>query len=104
MIRDEESTETRSRAVMFGIGVVAAVLSAVAGVCSRVDPFPLISDGEGGFRLNPMEDRVLFAGVFMALASMVLAVFGKRVVRVVLIAIGLVLLVFNVAGWLGNHR
>jgi hypothetical protein len=92
------------RTVLFSIGVIAALLSASAGVCSWADSFPLLSDGQGGYRLNPLEDRVLFAGLFTGLLSMSLGVFGKRVSRVLLIASGLLLIVFNLLAWLGNHR
>jgi hypothetical protein len=92
------------RTVLFSLGVVAAVLSAAAGVCSWVDPFPLLSDGRGGYRLNPLEGRVLIAGLSTGFVTMTLGAFGKRVGRVLLIVIGLLLIVFNMSGWLGNHR
>lgn len=98
------TTDTNWRTVLFGIGVIAALLSTAAGVCSWVDPFPLLSDGQGGYRQNPLEDRVLAAGLLTGLVSMVLGVFGKRVGRVLLIVVGLLLIVFNLLGWLGNHR
>ena len=92
------------RTVLFGIGVIAAVLSAAAGVRSWVDPFPLISDGRGGYRLNPLEGRVLIAGLSTGFVTMILGAFAKRVGRVLLVVIGLLLIVFNMLGWLGNHR
>lgn len=92
------------RTVLFSIGVIAAVLSAAAGVCSWVDPFPLLSDGRGGYRLNPLEGRVLVAGLSTGLATMILGAFGKRVGRVLLVVTGLLLIAFNMLGWLGNHR
>jgi hypothetical protein len=92
------------RTVLFNIGVIAAVLSAAAGVCSWVDPFPLLSDGRGGYRLNPLEGRVLVAGLSTGLVTMILGAFGKRVGRVLLVVIGLLLIAFNMLGWLGNHR
>jgi hypothetical protein len=97
-------TDKNWRAVLFSIGVVAALLSAAAGVCSWANPFPLLSDGQGGYRLNPLEGRVLVAGLLTGLVSMILGAFGKRVGRVLLIVIGLLLIVFNLLGWLGNHR
>ena len=80
------------------------MLSATAGVCSWVDPFPLLSDGAGGYRLNPLEGWVLIAGLSTGLVTMILAAFGKRAGRVLLIVIGILLMLFNVFGWLGNHR
>jgi len=99
-----ETTDSRWRVVLFGIGVIAAMLSAGAAVCSWLDPFPLISDGQGGYRLNPLEDRVLAAGLLTGLVSIIFGAFGKRVSRVLLIAFGLLLIAVNVVGWLGNHR
>jgi hypothetical protein len=92
------------RTVLFSIGVIAAVISAAAGVCSWVDPFPLLSDGQGGYRLNPLEGRMLITGLSAGLATMILGAFGKRVGRVSLVVIGLILILFNLLGWLGNHR
>jgi len=96
--------DSKWRTVLFGTGVTAAMLSATAGVCSWVYPFPLISDGQGGYRVDPLEDRVLVAGLLAGLVSMILGVFGRRVGRVLLIASGLLLVVFNLLGWMGNHR
>ena len=92
------------RSVLFSIGWIAAVISAAAGVCSWVDPFPLLSDGGGGWRLNPLEGWVLIAGLSTGLASTILGAFGKRAGRVSLVVIGVVLMLFNILGWMGNHR
>jgi hypothetical protein len=98
------TADKKWRTILFSIGVFAALLSAAAGVCSWVNPFPLLSDGQGGFRLNPLEGQALVAGLLAGFVSMILGVFGKRVGRVLLIVIGLLLIVFNLLGWLGNHR
>ena len=92
------------RSVLFGIGGIAAVLSAAAGVCSWVDPFPLLPVSGGGLRLNPLEGWVLIAGLSTGFAAVVLGAFGKRVRRVSLVAFGMLLILFNIFGWLGNHR
>ena len=103
--RDEQQDATpRWRSVLFRIGGIAAVISAAAGVCSWVDPFPLLSDGRGGWRLNPLEDWVLTAGLSTGLVTIILGAFGKRTSRVLLVVIGMLLIVFNIFGWLGNHR
>ena len=91
------------RSILFSIGGIAALISA-AGVCSWVDPFPLLSDGRGGRRLNPLEHRVLIAGLSTAVVTVILGSFGKRVGRVLLVVIGMLLILFNILGWLGNHR
>jgi hypothetical protein len=92
------------RSVLFSIACIAAVLSAVAGVCSWFSPFPLLSDGGGGWRLNPLEGWVLIAGLATSFATVVLGAFGKRVNRLAVVGIGMLLILFNVFGWLGNHR
>jgi hypothetical protein len=92
------------RTVLFSVGLIAAVLSAAAGVCSWVDPFPLIEDGRGGGRLNPLEGWVLIAGLSTGLIAIILGAFGKRVGRVLLMVVGVLLILFNILGWLGNHR
>ena len=90
--------------LLFSIGVISALLSAAAGICSCVDHFPLLADGQGGSRLNPLEDLVLFSGLLTGLASMAFGAFGKGVGRILLIVIGLLLIAFNLLSWLGNHR
>lgn len=92
------------RTVLFSIGVIAGVLSAAAGVCSWVNPFLLVSDGRGGYRLNPLEGWVLIAGLSTGLVTMILAGFGQRGGRVLLIVVGMLLMLINILGWLGNHR
>jgi len=99
------STRTeRRRSVLLSIGGTAAVLSAAAAVCTWVHPFPLLSDGQGGWRLNPLEDWVFIAGLSTGLVTTVLGAFGKRGGRVFLVLIGVLLMLFNIFGWLGNHR
>ena len=104
-LEDSPTKGTKGRMVVFSIGVIAALLSAVAGAYTWLYHFRLISDGQGGYLLNPLEDRVLVAGLLTGLVSMILGAFGKRVSRVLLIVFGFLLLIaFNVLGWLGNHR
>jgi hypothetical protein len=92
------------RSVLFGIGGIAAVLAAAAGVCSWVDPFPLLPDRGGGWRLDPLEGWVLIVGLSAGFATVVLGAFGKRAGRLLLVAFGMLLILFNIFGWLGNHR
>lgn len=80
------------------------MISAAAGICSWVDPFPLLSDGGGGSRLNPLETWTLMAGISAGFATFILGAFGKRVSRVLLVLLGPLLIVFNILGWLGSHR
>jgi hypothetical protein len=98
------TTNQRWRSVLFAVGTIAAVISIVAGVCSWIDPFPLLSDGQGGFRLNPLEDRLLFAGLSTGFVAVVLGAFGKRLGRVSIVVVGFLSILSNIAGWMGNHR
>lgn len=72
--------------------------------CSWTAPFPLISDGHGGFSLNPLEDRVFIAGLWSALAASILGASGKGRSRVAVVLSGPLLAVCSLLGWLGNHR
>jgi hypothetical protein len=92
------------RPVLFSIGWIAAVLSTAAGICTWIDPFPLLSDSHGGWRLNPLEDWVLIAGLSTGFSTVILGAFGKRAGRVLLVVFGILLILFNASGWLGNHR
>jgi hypothetical protein len=100
----DSTTDIKWRKVLFIIGWFAAMLSTGAGFCTWFAHFPLLSDGQGGWRLNPLEDWVLIAGVVTGFSAAILGVFGKRAGRVLLIVFGIFLILFNAAGWLGNHR
>lgn len=90
--------------VVFTIGCVAGLVALASTVCSWTAPFPLVSDGRGGFSLNPHEDRVLIAGLWSAVAASVLGGFGRGKSRVAVILSGPLLIVCSLLGWLGNHR
>jgi hypothetical protein len=100
-----DRTDNQSpRRVIFAVGCIAALLALASAVCSWTAPFPLISDGQGGFSLNPLEDRVLLAGLLSALAASILGAFGKGKSRVAVVLSGPLLAVCSLLGWLGNHR
>jgi len=100
-----DKTESQTwRRVVFGIGCVAAVISLASVVCSWTAPFPLVSDAHGDLSLNPLEDRVLIAGLLSALATVILGAFGKGKSHVALLVLGPLLLIGSLLGWLGNHR
>ena len=90
--------------VAFGIGYIAAVIAAISAVCSWTAPFPLVSDGHGDLSLNPLEGRVLVAGLCSALVTSILGAFGKGKSRVALVLTGPLLVIGSLLGWLGNHR
>jgi hypothetical protein len=101
----DDRTENQSpRRVMLAIGCIAALIALASTVSSWTAPFPLVSDGQGGFSLNPLEDRVLLAGLLSALAASILGAFGKGKLRVALVLSGPLLAVCSLLGWLGNHR
>jgi hypothetical protein len=92
------------REVAFSFGCVAAVITLASAICSWASPFPLLADARGDLSLNPLEDRVLIAGLFSAIATVVLGALGKGKGRAVLILLGPILLIGSLLGWLGNHR
>ena len=92
------------RKAVFAIGCVAGLIALASAVCSWTAPFPLVSDGRGGFSLNPLEDRVLIAGLLSALAASILGAFGKGKSRVAVVLSGPLLIISSLLGWLGNHR
>jgi hypothetical protein len=91
------------RKVIFGIGCVAAVIAIASAVCSWVAPFSLVANARGDLSLNPLEGRVLIAGLWSALATSLLGAFGKGKSRVALVLLGPLLLIGSLLGWLGNH-
>jgi hypothetical protein len=101
----DDRTENQSpRRVIVAIGCIAALIALASTLCSWTAPFPLVSDGQGGFSLNPLEDRVLLAGLLSALAASILGAFAKGKSRLALVLSGPLLAVCSLLGWLGNHR
>jgi len=92
------------RRVTFAIGCIAALLALASTICSWTAPFPLVPYGNGGFSLNPIEDRVLLAGLLSALAASILEAFGKGKSRVAVVLSGPLLAICSLLGWLRNHR
>ena len=92
------------RAVLFGIGCIPAIIAAASTIFSWTASFPLISDGRGGFSLNPLEGKVLVVGLWSAFATTFLGAFGKGKSRVALISLGPVMAIVSLVGWLGDHR
>jgi hypothetical protein len=101
---DLKSDNQSPHTVLFAIGCVAALLAFASAICSWTSPFPLVPDGQGGFSLNPMGDRVLLAGLLSALAASILGAFCKGKLRLTLVLSGPLLAVCSLLGWLGNHR
>ena len=100
-----ERTQNRTwRTVAFGIGRVSAVITLASAVCPWATPFPLVPGARGDLSVNPLEDRVLIAGLWSALVTVILDAFGRGEGRVVLIVLGPILLTSSLARWLGNHR
>ena len=81
----------------------AGVLSLFGAIICLMNPFPLLPWGEGGYRINPLDECLLFASVSSSVATVILAIFGRGLQRVMLIAAGLVLLAISWFGFMANH-
>jgi hypothetical protein len=100
----QQSKHRDLRKAVFRIGCIVGLIALASAVCSWAAPFPLVSDGKGGFSLNPLEGRVLIAGLISAVAASILGAFGKGKSRVVVVLSGPLLIICSLLGWLGNHR
>jgi len=73
---------SRPRAIAFSAGLLASLMCAVTSVCCWLEPFPLASDGHGGYS---DVNEVLFAmALATALLTFVLAFFGRCSPRLLL--------------------
>ncbi len=51
------------RRLLFRAGVIAGVLSVLGAFGCLMNPFPLLPWGDGGYRINPLDDYLLLASV-----------------------------------------
>lgn len=98
-----DASLSRTRRRLFKSGVFVGILCAVAVVCSWLHPFPLLSDGQGGY-----SDRRNFilslAALYAAPLPILLAIFGRGGARLLLAGSGFLLVVLAYGGLLsGGH-
>ena len=100
---DHQRTLTQRRKVLFGGCVIATGLSAFCAVGCWISPFPLVSSGNGGYSTNPLDEYLLCISVLLPLLAVALAFWGRGLLRLLFIGIGLLLLVLSVFGFVANH-
>jgi hypothetical protein len=93
----------RWRKLLFRAGLFAGALSLAGGIGCWMNPFPLLPWGEGGYRTNPLDEYLLSASISASLATVFLALFGRGLRRILLIAAGLLLLALSWFGFMSNH-
>jgi hypothetical protein len=92
---------SRARLLLFRCGLLLSVLCAVAVVSSWFNPFPLLQDNQGGY--SDIRNGILFdAGLFTALLTIVLAIFGRGPARVLLAGGGFLLVIMAYGALLSN--
>jgi xanthine/uracil permease len=94
---------SRWRMHLFRGSVITCVLSAIGAFVCWDNPFPLIPWGVGGYQTNPWDERVFVGAVSTSLLTVILAVFGRGITRVLLILIGFVVLALSIFGFVSNH-
>jgi hypothetical protein len=98
--RTSESSLTRRRKILFGIGLVVSVLCCCFVTLSWIDPFPLVTMRGG---LVDIYEEVFFVGAgCTAVFTILLALFGRRLSRILLIASGLMLFALSYGALLQN--
>jgi len=80
---------SRGRLFLFRCGLLVSVLCSL-GISSWFHPFPLLSDGHGGY--SDVRNVVLsMAALYSALPAIGLAIFGRGAARLLLAGSGLLL-------------
>jgi len=92
---------SRVRLTLFRCGLLMSIICSFMVFSSWFNPFPLLSDGHGGY--SNIRNSMLFdAGLFTAFLTAGLAVFGRGRSRLLLAASGLVLVFVAFAALLSN--
>jgi hypothetical protein len=86
---------------LFSLSIPTAVLSGTGTVICWANPFPLTAH-DGGYSINPWDDRVFVATLLLSVLTAILGCFGRRAPRVVLAAAGVILFFLSYFGWLGT--
>jgi hypothetical protein len=98
--RTSESSLTRRRKMVFSIGLVVSVLCCCFVTLSWIDPFPLVAMRGG---LEDIYEEVFFAGAgCTAVLTILLALFGRRLSRILLITSGFMLFALSYGALLQN--
>ncbi len=92
---------SKVRLTLFRCGLLMSIVCSLMVLSSWFNPFPLLSDGNGGY--SNIRNSILFdAGFFTAFLTVGLAVFGRGRSRLMLAASGIVLAVVAFAALLSN--
>jgi hypothetical protein len=91
------------RKSLFRASIVTALLSAIAVFVDWTAPFPLVPWGEGGYAINPWDERVFGIGLVLCVATIALGAFGRGLWRWLLMAAGLFFFAFSVMCFVQNH-
>ena|SRR5579871_3529371 len=76
--------------LLFNCGLGLSIVCSLAVLLSWLQPFPLLPDGQGGY--SDIRNFDLSEGALLAaLMTIVLAVFGRSVARLILLASGVLL-------------
>ena len=81
---------TSLRLLLFNCGLGLSIVCSLAVLLSWLQPFPLLPDGQGGY--SDIRNFDLSEGALLAsLTTIALAVFGRSVARLILLASGVLL-------------
>ena len=92
---------SRARVLLFRGGLLLSILCSLTVICSWFDPFPLLSDGNGGY--SDIRNSLLFMGALStAVLTIVVAICGRGAARLLLVVSGLVLTIMAYGAFLSN--
>ena len=87
--------------LLFRGGLPLSILCSLTLICSWFDPFPLLSDGVGGY--SDIRNSLLFMGALStAILTIVVAISGRGAARFLLVVSGLVLTIMTYGAFLSN--
>jgi hypothetical protein len=90
-----------SRRVLFTCGLVVGALSAVLVFGCWLDPFPLVVTKGGGYS-DLWESVLLVSASGTAFLTIILALFGQHLPRILLLLSGFLLLIFSFGALIAN--
>lgn len=87
--------------LLFRGGLLLSILCSLTVICSWFDPFPLFSDGNGGY--SDIRNSLVFMGALStAVLTIVVAICGRGAARLLLVVSGLVLTIMVYGAFLSN--